>query len=115
MFEKLLSVNIIKRSDLKSLSLANIFALASADEAIRDSEWKPVSESDQYRAGTSISIGMSGIIEIAEAANLLTSSDSKGYKSISPYFVPKILSNLSSGILSIKYKLKVEILQEKKN
>ena len=104
----MLAENVIKKSELKSLSLANIYALASAHQAIKDSGWVGASEAEQERAGTSISIGMSGIIEIAEAANLLNVNDQRAYKSISPYFVPKILSNLSSGILSIKYKLKVK-------
>jgi hypothetical protein len=29
----------------------------------------------------------------------------KGYRDISPYLVPKLLPNLSGGLISIKYKL----------
>lgn len=97
-----LAKNIIKRSDLKSMSWANIFALTAADEAIKDSDWKPKDEN--YRAGTSIGTGMSGMLETSEAA--INLNNKKNYKSISPYFVPKILPNLSAGLISIKYKLK---------
>ncbi len=45
-------------------------------------------------------------MEVAEAALALNEPEKKGYKYISPYFVPKILPNLSSGILSIKYNLR---------
>ncbi len=91
------------------MSLANIYALTAADEAINDSSWKPQNEYECVRAGTSISTGMAGIFEISEAALALYNSpdSNKGYKSINPYFVPKILSNLSSGLISIKYNLKV--------
>lgn len=49
---------------------------------------------------------MSGVPEIADAAVTLLKGG-KGYRGISPYFVPKILPNLSGGLISIKYKLKV--------
>ena len=45
-------------------------------------------------------------MEVAEAALALNEPVKKGFKNISPYFVPKILPNLSSGIVSIKYNLK---------
>ena len=91
------------------MSLANIFALAVAEEAINDSGWRPQTENEFVRAGTSIATGMAGILEVSEAALALSNSldSTKGYKSMSPYFVPKILSNLSSGLISIKYQLKV--------
>lgn len=91
------------------MSSANIFALATAHEAIKDSGWQPKTEKDFVRAGTSIATGMAGISEVSEAAVALnkSSDSSRGYKSMSPYFIPKILSNLSSGLISIKYQLKV--------
>lgn len=88
------------------MSLAQIYALVAAEEAIKDSKWESKNENDSIRAGTCIATGMAGVQEVADAA-LALSNSSKGYKQISPYFVPKILPNLSSGILSIKYKLKV--------
>jgi 3-oxoacyl-[acyl-carrier-protein] synthase II len=88
------------------MSTANLYALIAADEAIKDSQWTVNNDEESYKSGVSIAIGMSGIPEISEAAIALNSKNSNGYKLISPYFVPKILSNLSNGIVSIKYKLK---------
>ena len=89
------------------MSMANIFALIAADEAIRDSGWSPKNEFDSIRSGVSIAIGMAGIAEVSEAAIALNNTG-KGFKTMSPYFVPKILSNMSSGLISIKYQLKVK-------
>jgi 3-oxoacyl-[acyl-carrier-protein] synthase II len=106
-FQKyILTNNLIKKSELKSISTANTYALVAANEAINDSGWLPQSEQESIRSGTSIATGISGISEIADAALSLAKSN-RGYKAISPYFVPKILPNLSCGLISIKYKLKV--------
>ena len=111
----MLTNQILKRSDLKAMSLANIFALASAEQAVRDSGWRAENEEAECRAGTSMAIGMAGLIEISEAAVALNRDSARGFKLISPYFVPKILSNLSSGLISIKYRLKVKIKLEQVN
>lgn len=100
----LLESNILKKSELKAMSTANVFSILSADEALKDAEWTPANESAMYRAGTSIATGMAGISEVSELAVNLTGA--KGYKSTSPYFIPKILPNLSSGLVSIRFKLK---------
>ena len=104
--EKKLAEIKIAKSDIKSMSLANLYGLIAADEAIRDSGWNASNENESFRAGCSIATGMAGLIEISEAAIALKESDVKGYKLMSPYFVPKILPNLTSGLVSIKYKLK---------
>ncbi len=98
--------NSIKKSEIKSMSLANLYSLIAADEAIKNSGWTPNENEDLFRAGTSIATGMAGIQEVAEASILLDKKDGKGFKAISPYFIPKILPNLSSGLISIRYKLK---------
>jgi 3-oxoacyl-[acyl-carrier-protein] synthase II len=104
LFKTLLEKNLIKKSDIKSMSLANIYALIAADEAIKDSKWTARDELDSIRSGTSIATGMAGVHEIADASIYL---EKKNFKAISPYFVPKILPNLSSGLISIRHKLKV--------
>jgi 3-oxoacyl-[acyl-carrier-protein] synthase II len=107
--EHLLKNGILKNSDIKSMSLANMFAVAAADEAVRDSGWTAADERDEWRAGTSVATGMAGLIEIAEAATALGKDQARGFKTMSPYFVPKILANLSSGLVSIRHKLKVKL------
>lgn len=102
----ILTDNIIKKSELKSISQANTYALVAANEALNDAGWFPQDEQESVRTGSSIATGISGISEIADAA-LSLSKSSRGYKAMSPYFVPKILPNLSCGLISIKYKLKV--------
>ncbi len=58
--EKLLSLNIIKKSDMKTMSLANMYSLYAAEEAIKDSKWTAKNKNDSFRSGTSIATGMSG-------------------------------------------------------
>jgi 3-oxoacyl-[acyl-carrier-protein] synthase II len=105
--EKLLKDSLIKKSDLKSMSLANLYAIVAADQAVKDSGWTINDEKESYRAGSSIATGMAGINEVSEAAVALNSKDPKGYKHLSPYFIPRILPNLSGGLINIRYKLKV--------
>lgn len=109
--DELLKENVLKKSDFKTMSMANVFAIASAHQAIKDSGWRGETESEQIRAGLSIATGMAGLIEISEVAAAMSKDSHKSYKSISPYFVPKILANLSSGLVSIKYKLKVGFIK----
>lgn len=98
------SQDIIKKSDIKTMSMANIYSIISAHEAIRDSGWSP--SDGESRAGTSIATGMAGVLELAETALSLSKEPAKGHKNVSPYFIPKILPNLSSGLVSIRFKLK---------
>jgi 3-oxoacyl-[acyl-carrier-protein] synthase II len=107
---QLLKDNLIKKSELNSMSMANVYSIVTADEAIKDSGWIPeLNEYNLLKAGTSFATGMAGLSEIAQAALQLNKDLKKGYKSMSPYFIPKILPNLSSGLISIRYKLKVSL------
>lgn len=111
MFEQLKASKVISGWELDARSRANIFALAAADEAIKDCGWQAQTEYEQARTGTSIATGLAGMSEISETAIALNSSP-KGYRTINPYFIAKILPNLSSGLISIKYNLKVGLLRD---
>ena len=45
---------------MKTMSLANMYSLYAAEEAIKDSKWTANNQTDSFRAGTSIATGMSG-------------------------------------------------------
>ena len=110
--ESLVSEGILRRSDIKSMSMANVYALAAANEALNDASWSPRSDDDSERAGTCFATGMAGMCEIADAAAAYEKAKAlaghkAAYRTIGPYFMPQILANLSAGLISIKYKLKV--------
>ncbi|WP_029074160.1 beta-ketoacyl-ACP synthase II [Kaistia adipata] len=80
-----------------------VFAMAAADQAVRDSGWQPTAYEDQIRTGVLIGSGIGGIQGIVEAGFTLRD---KGPRRISPFFIPGRLINLASGQVSIRYGFK---------
>jgi len=80
-----------------------LYAVAAADEAVKDSGWEPVSEHDRERTGVIIGSGIGGLSAIADAALEL---QEKGPRRISPFFIPSALINLASGQVSIRHGFK---------
>jgi 3-oxoacyl-[acyl-carrier-protein] synthase II len=80
-----------------------LYAMAAADEAVRDSGWAPTAESDKERTGVNIGSGIGGLATIAETAIEL---HEKGPRRVSPFFIPSALINLASGQVSIRHGFK---------
>jgi 3-oxoacyl-[acyl-carrier-protein] synthase II len=80
-----------------------VFALAAAEQAVRDSGWKPESEEARERTGVMIGSGIGGLPEINEGALMLLE---KGPRRMSPFFIPACLINLASGHVSIRFGFK---------
>lgn len=80
-----------------------LYAIAAADEALKDADWHPEAEEDQFRSGVMIGSGIGGLGLIASTALEL---QEKGPKRISPFFIPSSLINLASGQVSIRHGLK---------
>lgn len=79
------------------------YAVAAADQALADANWKPETDEEQYRSGTLIGSGIGGLQGIAETALVL---ENRGPRRVSPFFIPGRLINLASGHVSIKHQLK---------
>lgn len=79
------------------------YALVAVDEALKDAG-VDFDQIDPYKSGVIWGTGNGGIQsfhnEIAEYAT------GDGTPRFNPYFVPKILANMASGIISIKYGIK---------
>ncbi len=80
-----------------------LYAMAAADEAVRDSGWAPEDEDGRRRTGVILGSGIGGLATIAETAVEL---HEKGPRRVSPFFIPSALINLASGQVSIRYGFK---------
>jgi 3-oxoacyl-[acyl-carrier-protein] synthase II len=80
-----------------------LYAIAAADEAIKDSGWQPQSEADRERTGVMIGSGIGGLATIERTSIELFE---KGPRRVSPFFIPSALINLASGQVSIRHGLK---------
>ena len=80
-----------------------LYAIAAADECVKDSGWVPQSEEDRQRTGVIIGSGIGGIDTIAKTAIEL---QEKGVRRVSPFFISSALINLASGQVSIKHGFK---------
>ncbi len=80
-----------------------VFAVAAAEEALRDSGYTPQTEDDRYRAGVMIGSGIGGLQSVYDASVTL---HEKGSRRLSPFTVPMMLINLASGQVSIRNGLK---------
>ncbi len=80
-----------------------IYAVAAAEQALGDAEWRPENYEDQIRSGVLIGSGVGGLQGIEKAALVL---EHKGPRRISPFFIPGRLINLASGYVSIQHGLK---------
>ena len=80
-----------------------LYAVAAAEMAVSDADWKPEGEEDRLRTGVMIGSGIGGLGTIADTAVLLKE---RGHRRVSPFFIPSTLINLASGQVSIKYGFK---------
>lgn len=87
------------KSELKSMAPATMYALYAANQAIQQSKWFPETEEQKQRTGVAIGTGMVDLEDICDTNDALR----LGYNKVSPFFVPRILPNMSAGQISIKY------------
>ncbi len=77
-----------------------LYAMAAADEAVRDSGWAPQTDEERERTGVNIGAGIGGLSTIAETA---IEMHEKGPRRVSPFFITSALINLASGQVSIRH------------
>jgi 3-oxoacyl-[acyl-carrier-protein] synthase II len=79
------------------------FAIAAADEAVRDAGIENLSEEQKLRTGVTIGSGIGGLPKIEEGALIM---QQQGPRRLSPFFIPSCLINLASGQVSIRFGFK---------
>ena len=82
--------------DLNKLDRFSCFAIIAADQAIKDSN---IDKLKSDRIGVIFGSGIGGIISLEEQHKRLLNNPKK----VSPYFIPKMISDIVPGHISIKY------------
>ncbi len=87
------------KADLRKNDLYTQYALAAATQAVEDSGIE--GKIDGERLGVYVGSGIGGISTMmTEHSKLLEG----GYRKVSPFFVPMMISNMAAGTIAIKYK-----------
>ena len=89
----------IEKKDVKKMDLFIQYALGAAEQAMRQSALK-IDESNADRIGVLVGVGIGGLLTIEE--NHLLFLDTR-LKRITPFFIPKLISNLAPGQIAIRY------------
>lgn len=93
-------LNFFERKEVRKYDLFSQFGIVAADEAIRDSGFKQ-ERYDPERVGVIWASGIGGIITLTEEIKAYVSGD--GTPRFSPFFIPKMISDITSGHIAIKH------------
>ncbi|KAF5273799.1 hypothetical protein FQA39_LY00914 [Lamprigera yunnana] len=90
------------KRELRSMSPATAYGLFAADEAITDANLTALTKEQRVSTGVAVGMGMVDLNDVCATNKALGCA----YNQVSPFFVPRILNNMTSGQISIKYGFK---------
>src|SRR3954471_24476045 len=96
---------VMSAKDRKRVDDFILYAIAAADEAVKDSGWAPGEDAVEGRERTGVMIGF-GIGGLVTSERTSIDILEKGPRRVWPFFIPSALINLASGQVSIRYGFK---------
>ena len=94
----------IDRRDVRKIDVHTQFGIAAAVEAVADSGLQ-FEQEDRYRIGVIYGEGVGGLIALEDEVCEYALNKENGPR-FSPFLIPKIITDITSGIISIRYGLK---------
>jgi 3-oxoacyl-[acyl-carrier-protein] synthase II len=92
--------NFMDRKEARKMDPFAQYAMVAVDEAIKDSNL-PLAEMNPNRIGVIWGSGIGGLLTFQEEVKSYTRGD--GTPRFNPFFIPKMIPDLSAGHISIKY------------
>jgi len=92
-------MNWIARREVRQMDRFIHYAVAAADEAMKDSGLT-IDDELSPRAGTIVGVGLGGLESLESTHAVLKE---KGPRRISPYFIPMMIGNLAPGQISMRF------------
>jgi 3-oxoacyl-[acyl-carrier-protein] synthase II len=91
--------NFIATKELKKMDLFIQYAVAAGEMAVQDGGFK-IAPDEASRVGVIIGVGLGGLRTIEEYHQAYLDG---GPRKISPFFIPKVISNLAPGHIAIRH------------
>jgi 3-oxoacyl-[acyl-carrier-protein] synthase II len=88
------------RKEARKLDLFSQYALVASDEAVKDSGFE-IEKLNLDRVGVIIGSGIGGIETLFQ--EIMGFSESGGIPRFSPFLIPKMIPDIASGLISMKY------------
>ena len=94
------------KKEVKKYDLFTQYAIATTDEAIADAgiDFASWTEQQKYRVGVAWGSGYGGISTFEQQLKEFNNGD--GTPRFNPYFIPKMIVDIASGVISIRNKLR---------
>ena len=92
-------LDFMNKKQVRRLDLFSQYAIAASEEAMRDADLVDGGV-DSERLGVYVGSGIGGIKEIFESAVAFIE---RGPKGLSPFFIPKSLTNLAGGHIALRF------------
>ena len=89
----------IEKKEIKKMDLFIQYGLAAAEMALQDSGLE-ITDANAERVGVLVGSGLGGLPAIEKYHNVMLE---RGYKRITPFFIPMLIINLAPGHISIKF------------
>lgn len=94
----------LEGGEARRLALFSQYGLVAAGEALKDAKLDEESEKlDKTRIGVAVGSGIGSFPDVYDNSVAFSNS---GYKRIQPLFIPKLLTNMAGGNISIKHGFK---------
>lgn len=97
------AAHLLEPKELSKVSNFCKFSLVATHQAIMDSGLDYKNTVDTTRWGTCIGVGLGALDDIEKSSLDLKE---KGYRKISPFFIPYTIPNMASGLVSVYFNLK---------
>ncbi|CAN0304020.1 unnamed protein product [Pylaiella littoralis] len=79
------------------------FAVHAAKEALEMSGWSARTDKERDRAGVAIGSGIGSLEDVGDCYRTL---EGRGYRRVTPHFIPRVLINLAAGHVAIEHGLR---------
>ncbi len=89
----------VDKKEVRKMDLFIQYALAAADEAVKDSRLV-INDENAERVGVLVGAGLGGLPTIEKYHSAFLEG---GYKKISPFFIPMLITNLAPGQISMRF------------
>ncbi len=89
----------IDKKEIKKMDLFIQYGIAAAEMALQDSGLE-INEANSERVGVVVGSGLGGLPAIEKYHKVMLE---RGYKKVSPFFIPMLIINLAPGHISMKF------------